>query len=94
MFPNRSLKVGDGQEDQPRHQLHGIARRPVFARFLVVLFVEPSDQFFEDRPHSVVVQAGLLHRDLSARRDRAGVQAGIEECPELDQFIGARRHAP
>ena len=31
----------------------------MFAGFLVVFFVEATHQFFEDRAHAVIVQAGL-----------------------------------
>ena len=61
--------VGDGQEDELRHQAHRVARRPVLARLLVVLLVEAPDQLLEDRAHGVVVEArmpngavGVLHR--------------------------------
>ena len=59
--------VGDRQEDQPRHQLHGVARRPVLAGLLVVLLVEAADQLLEDRAHRVVVEA----RDASPSRRRS-----------------------
>ena len=49
--------VGDRQEDQVRHQLDGVARRPVLAGLLVVLLVEAADQLLEDRAHPVVVEA-------------------------------------
>ena len=39
--------VGDGQEDQLRHQPDRAARGPVLARLLVVLLVEAADQFLE-----------------------------------------------
>ena len=57
--------VGNGQEDQPRHQLHGIARRPVLARLFVVLFVEAAHQLLEDGAHSVIVEAGVLDRPVA-----------------------------
>ena len=44
--------VGDGQEDELRHQLDGVARRPVLAGLLVVLLVEAADQLLEDRAHA------------------------------------------
>ncbi len=52
--------VGDGQEDQLRHEADGIARRPVLAGLLVVLLVEPPDELLEDRPYPVVVQTRML----------------------------------
>ena len=58
--------VGDRQKDEVRHQLDGVARRPVLAGLLVVLLVEAADQLLEDRPHRMVVEAGLL--DASRRR--------------------------
>ena len=39
--------VGDGQEDQLRHQPDRAARGPVLARLIVVLLVEAADQFLE-----------------------------------------------
>ena len=59
--------VGDRQEDQLRHQLDGVARRPVLAGFLVVLLVEAADQFLEDRAHRVVVEARVLHRAVAVQ---------------------------
>ena len=41
--------VRDGQEDELRHQPHGVARGPVLARLLVVLLVEAAHQLLEDR---------------------------------------------
>jgi hypothetical protein len=58
--------VGDWQKDKVGHELHDIARRGVFSGFFIVLFIEPPDQFFEDRAHGVIVQPG--HRE--ARRPR------------------------
>ena len=72
--------VGDGQEDQLRHQGHGVARGPMLARLLVVLLVEAPDQLFEDRPHTVVVEAGVPDRAVGvAHRGRAQVDVGRGE---------------
>ena len=69
--------VGHGQEDQLRHQGHGVARGPVLARLLVVLLVEAPDQFLEDRAHAVVVEAGVPDRAVGvAHRGRAQVDVG------------------
>ena len=59
--------VGDGQEDQSRHQSDGVARRPVLARLFVVLLVEAPDQLLEDRAHRVVVEARVLHRAVAVQ---------------------------
>ena len=40
--------VGDGEEDEPRHEPHHVARREVLAGLLVVLLVEAADQLLED----------------------------------------------
>ena len=40
--------VGNGEEDEPGHEAHGVARGPVLAGFLVVLLVEAPHQLFED----------------------------------------------
>ena len=69
--------VGDGQEDELRHQGHGVARGPVLARLLVVLLVEAPDQLLEDRAHAVVVEAGVPDRAVGyVHRDRAQVDVG------------------
>ena len=47
---------GNRAEHQRGHQPHGIARRPVLTRFLVVLLVEAAHQLFEQRAHGVVVE--------------------------------------
>lgn len=76
--------VGNWQQHEPRHQLDGIARRPVLARLLVVLLVEAAHQLFEDRPHRMVVEA--LEPDGPVRalhRVGAEIDRGIEEL--LDQ---------
>jgi hypothetical protein len=52
------------QEDQIRHELHGVTGSPVLARFLVVLLVKPADELLEERPHGVVVEAGRADVDL------------------------------
>ena len=54
--------VGYGQEDQLRHELHGVARGEVLAGLLVVLLVEAPDQLLEDRAHAVVVEPGMPDR--------------------------------
>ena len=76
--------VRDRQEDQLRHQLHGVARRPVLARFLVVLLVEAADQLLEHRAHGVIVEARVLDRAVPVlHRIRAQVDVRREEL--LDQ---------
>lgn len=47
--------VRDGREDHVAHQLHHIARRPVFARLLI----EATNQLLENRPHAVIIETGL-----------------------------------
>jgi hypothetical protein len=46
--------AGDGQEDQLRHQLGSVARRPVLTGFIVVLFVEAPHELLEQRAHGNV----------------------------------------
>jgi len=67
--------VGDRQEDQLRHELDGIAWRPVLAGFLVVFFVEAADQFLEHRAHAVVVEAWVLDRTVAVEH---GVRAEVD----------------
>ena len=75
---------GNGQEDELRHQPHGIPRGPVLARLLVVLLVEAADQLLEDRAHAVVVEAGVPHRAVGVlHRGRAEIDVGRGEL--LDQ---------
>ena len=76
--------VGDGQEDQLGHELHGVARRPVLARLLVILLVEAPDQLLEDRPHRVVVEAGMLDRAIAVH-DRIGAEVDVRREELLDQ---------
>ena len=65
-----SDRVLDGQEDQVGHQVDDVPGRPVLAGLLVVLLVELADQFLEDGPHAVIVQAGELDVPLAVE-DRA-----------------------
>ena len=51
--------IDDGQENEFRHERHGVARGPVFSGLLVVFFIEATNQFFEDRTHAMVVEAGI-----------------------------------
>ena len=76
--------VGDRLENQLRHQGHGIARSPVLASLFVVLFVEPADQFLEDRSHGMVIQAGLPDRSVCVE-DRIGTQVHVRREELLDQ---------
>ena len=76
--------VGDGQEDEPRHQPHGVARRPVLARLLVVLLVEAPDQLLEYRAHAVVVEPGMPDRAVGVLH-RGGTQVDVGRGELLDQ---------
>ncbi|EXI65746.1 MAG: hypothetical protein AW08_02958 [Candidatus Accumulibacter adjunctus] len=76
--------VGDRQEEQLRHELHGVARRPVFAGFFVVLFVEASDQLLEHRPHAVVVEARVPDRSVAAEH-RVGAEVDVRRKQPFDQ---------
>ncbi len=68
----------DRQKKKLRHELHGVARRPVLAGFFVVLLVEAPHQLLEDRAHRVVVEPRMLdggvaiHDRLGAEVDRGG----------------------
>ena len=76
--------VGDGKEDELRHQPHRIARGPVLARLLVVLLVEAAHQLLEDRAHAVAVEAGMAHAAIGAE-NRVGAQVDIGQREPLDQ---------
>ena len=76
--------VSYGQEDQLRHERHGVARGEVLARLLVVLLVEAPDQLLEDRAHAVVVEPGMPDRAVGVdHRIRTQVDFGRGEL--LDQ---------
>ncbi len=62
----------DGEENEVGHEAHGVARRPMLARLLVVLLVEPANQLLEDRPHGVVVHAG-------GREVNAGIEEHVDQ---------------
>jgi hypothetical protein len=68
--------VGDRKEDQLRHHPNDIARRSVLTSFLVVLLVEPADQFLEYRSHAMVVEAGDVQRDISVPAQHRGWVGG------------------
>ena len=76
--------LGDGQEDELRHQPHRVARRPVLARLLVVLLVEAPDQLLEDRAHAVVVEAGMPDGAVGVL-DRGGAEVDVGRRELLDQ---------
>ena len=75
----------DGQKHEVRHQSNGVTRRPVLARFLVVLFVELPDQFLEDRSHGwLSMPAG--ERSISGSRNlliSVPMRIGLGKCGEL-----------
>ena len=48
--------VGNGQKDQPGHQINGIARRPVLTSFFVVFFIQATHQLLENRAHCMIIQ--------------------------------------
>ena len=77
--------VGDGQEDQLRHQPHGVPRGPVLARLLVVLLVEAAHQLLEDRAHAVVVEAGMPDGAVGVRVTGAGLRLTVGRGELLDQ---------
>ena len=53
--------VRDRHENQVRHQFHHVTRSEVLSGLLVVLFVEPPDQFLENCSHGVVVETRQAH---------------------------------
>ena len=74
----------DRQEDQLRHECHGIAGGPMLARLLVVLLVEAPHQFLENRPHPVVVKTRLLDRSIVVQH-RLGTQIDVRRQKFLNQ---------
>ena len=80
----RTDPVGDGQEDELRHQPHSVTGRPVLSRLLVVLLVEAAHQLLEDRSHSVVVEAGVLDGAVGVTH-RGRTQVDVRRGELLDQ---------
>ena len=76
--------VGDGEEDQLGHELHGVARSKVLAGLFVVLLVEPPDQFLEDGAHGVVVQAGMADGSVEIQ-DRFRTEVYVGRGKLLDE---------
>ena len=66
--------VGDREEDQLRHERHGVARGEVLARLLVVLLVEAPDQLLEDSAHAVVVEPGMPDRAVGVSITGTGLR--------------------
>ncbi len=94
--------VGDRQEDELRHELDGVARRPVLAGFLVVLLVEAAHQLLEHGAHAVVVEAGGAEIDvgrgelLDQRAERVGLRQArdlVAELEVLEDVLHVRREA-
>ena len=67
--------VGDGEEHQFCHEVHGVPGREVLPRLLVVVLIETPDQLLEDRSHTVVVQALMPHRAVGVHH---GIRAQID----------------
>ena len=76
--------AGGGQEDELRHQPHGVARGPVLARLLVVLLVEAAHQLLEDRAHAVVVEAGVADGAVGVHHG-VGAQVDVGRGELLDE---------
>ena len=72
------------EEDELRHQPHGVARRPVLARLLVVLLVEAADQLLEDRAHAVFVEARMPDRGVGVLH-RGGAEVDVGRGELLDK---------
>ena len=86
------ISSANGQEDELRHQPHGVARRPVFAGLFVVLLVEAADQLLEDRAHAVVVEAGMPDGAVGVHhriRTEVDVRRG-ESLNQRAQGVGLR----
>ncbi len=72
--------IGNGLEHEAGHELHGVAGRPVFAGLLVVILVEAADEFFEDSPHRMVVEAGVTESAVGVADGIGGeVDLGVEK---------------
>lgn len=73
------------QEDQLRHQLHGVTGRPVLAGLFVVLLVEAAHQFLKQRAHGVVVEAAGAEIDVWREElaDQGAERIGFREPWDL-----------
>ena len=72
--------VGDGPEDELRHQLHHVPGGEVLAGLLVVVLAEAPDQLLKDRAHAVVVQTLQAHGLVGVeRRSWAEVHRRVKE---------------
>ena len=82
--------IGDGEKDQLRHELDGVARGEVLSGLLVVLLVEAPDQFLENGAHGVVVETGMPNGAIGVHdRFRAQVDVGRGELfDERAQGVG------
>ena len=75
--------VGNGPEDELRHQLHHVPGGEVLAGLLVVVLAEAPDQLLKDRAHAVVVQTFQAHGLIGVeRRSWAEVHRRVEELPD------------
>ncbi len=50
--------VGYGNQDQLCHEPHHVTWGEVLTGLLVILFIKTTDEFLEDRAHTVIVQGG------------------------------------
>ena len=76
--------VGDGEEQQPRHERHRVARGPVLAGLFVVLLVEPAHELLEHRAHAVVVESWMAYRAVGVHH-RIGAQVDVRGGELLDE---------
>ena len=67
-----------------RHQREGVAQRPVFTCFLVIVFVQLALQFLEDSAHGMIVHCGLPD-GTGAVEHRVGAQVDIRIKKLVDQ---------
>ena len=71
--------IGHRHENEISHELNNVTRSPVFTSFLIVFFVETSDQLLEDGTHAVVIQTRMAHDGFGLilpHRIRAQVNVG------------------
>ena len=78
--------VGDGQEDELRHEPHRVAGGPVLAGLLVVLLVEACRTSSSNiGAHPVVVEAGMLDRAVTSSGRGSGLRLISGDSELLDQ---------
>ena len=77
--------VSNRHKHKVSHELDNITRCPVFSSFLVVFFIEFTDQLLKDGAHAMVIKAGMLEDRLCfILINRIRTQIDIRRCELLN----------